>query len=440
MFSILGVGDDFSVRVYVSNILIQLASVFFLFKDQSKPYSLNKIFYLFTLFFFGVAPYLQFQSGSAFFGSRPIQEEEYFFMNVLILLMMLIYQFVYTLFLQKKKSHTMIRIIDGFTINDRMRKTQVLLLLALAALSFFMIFRANNFSLLSMLFRGGEFKESTVGSQASRLIIFRLFQPLSMMCLLYYISVKQKNSIILAMLALLTLITCFPLGMARFSAAALYLPLLLMIVPWFKKSNLFSITFILGILIVFPFLDNFRNFSGSSKIHLGLNFDMFNQGHFDCYQNFTLVVMGDLITFGRQLLGVFLFWIPRSVWPDKPIGSGAFIAETEGFYFSNVSCSYFAEGYINFGFLGILVFTILLAYITARLDRYYWDFVSRKKDNYFRVIYLLMIGMLFFILRGDLMSSFAYTIGFLTAIVLVYKVANLNIRYRLSSGKTDDTD
>ena len=432
MYSIWNIGDDFSARVFFSSVLIQLVSIFFLFKDQSKPYSLNKIFYLFFLFFFGIAPILQFQSLSSFFGSRLIQEQEYFFMNILILYIMLTYQLVYYFFAKKRKTRSTINFIEGFTVNDQMRKSQVLLLILLAIISFYMIFRANNFSLLSMLFRGGEFKESNIGSKASGLIIFRFFQPMSMMCLLYYISTKSKNIFILIILALLTLVTCFPLGMARYSAAALYLPLLLMIVPWFKRKNFFSISFILGILIVFPFLDNFRRFSENNIIKFGFNFDMFNEGHFDCYQNFTLVVMDNIITNGKQLLGVLFFWVPRSIWQNKPLGSGAFIANTEGFYFSNVSCSYFAEGYINFGLFGIIIFTALMAYLTARLDIYYWDIISHQKNNYFRVIYLLVLGMLFFILRGDLMSSFAYTIGFLTSIIIVYKIASSNIKIKLS--------
>lgn len=425
MYSIGNIGDLFSNRVFISNIIIQLTCVFFIFKDQSIPYSLNKILYLFFLFFFGIAPYLQFLSGSVFFGAREIKEDEYFFMNILILFVIAVYQFSYSIFLKKKKTLSKLKFIERFTINNKLTKTQVLFLLALAMLSFYMIFRANNFSLLSMLFRGGEFKESIIENKASGLIVFRLFQPLSMMCLLYYISTRSKNAFILIILSLLTFIACFPLGMARFSAAALYLPLILMTVPWIRKNNIFSITFILGLLLLFPFLNNFRHYSENQEIHFGFNFDMFNEGHFDCFQNFTLVVMDDIVTYGRQLLGVFLFWIPRSIWPNKPIGSGAFIAETEGFYFSNVSCSYFAEGYINFGFLGIVFFTIMLSYITARLDKYYWTIVYQQKNNYFRVIYFLLIGMLFFILRGDLMSSFAYTVGFLISIWFVYKIMRI---------------
>ncbi len=95
--------------------------------------------------------------------------------------------------------------------------------------------------------------------------------------------------------------------------------------------------------------------------------------------------------------------------------------------FSNISCNYFAEGYINFGFVGICLFIIILSFVTARLDKMHWTVSVHNKNNYFNVIYYVLIAMLFFMLRGDLMSSFAYIIGFLFSIWLVNKVARIGI-------------
>ncbi|HHX69333.1 MAG TPA: oligosaccharide repeat unit polymerase, partial [Gallicola sp.] len=333
----------------------------------------------------------------------------------------------YLYFYQKKISEKRKNFILKFVIHYKLNPLQILLLISLSIISFLMIYNANSNSIVSMLFRGGEFKELIQMSTTSGLIIHRVFQPLAMMCLLYYISSKTKNILVYFILILLALITCSPLGMARFSAAAMYIPLFLLIIPILRKKNVFSIVFILGLLLVFPFLNNFRNFTGN-EINFGFNFGMFSEGHFDSYQNFALVVSENIVTWGRQLVGVILFWIPRSIWADKPIGSGGFIAEDQGFTFSNVSCNYFAEGYINFGYVGILIFIIALSYITAKLDKMYWTISVYSKNNYFNVIYYVLIGMLFFVLRGDLMSSFAYTIGFLFSIWLVYKVAGVKIK------------
>ena len=116
--------------------------------------------------------------------------------------------------------------------------------------------------------------------------------------------------------------------------------------------------------------------------------------------------------------------MPRILWPDKPIGSGAYLAKELKMFFDNISANYFAEGYINFGFAGIIIFTILLSYWTARIDKIYWNMAILIPNNYFTVIYMITLGMLFFILRGDLLSSFAYTFGFIFSALFLFKILN----------------
>ncbi|WP_083710964.1 O-antigen polymerase [Proteiniphilum saccharofermentans] len=417
----------FSSRVYLSSLAIQVFSIIQIFNQRSIPFSLKKIFYLFSLFFFGISPVLQFYHRTALFGAREITENEYFYFNLLIFFILILFQLLYTQFQKLRLTKNDMRISRIFSIHGKPDIKQVLTLIAFSLLSFFLVFKANSFSFFSLLIRGGEMKELSSNSSTTTLIIFRFFQPISMMCLLYYISSKSKNFLVYFILTLLTLLTCFPLSMARFAAAAMYIPLMLLIFPFFKKKNVFSLVFILGLLVVFPFLNNFRYF-GSSEFKYGFNFEMFTEGHFDSYQNFALIVFDNIITGGRQLLGVFFFWVPRSIWPAKPIGSGAFIADKMGFFFDNVSCNYFAEGYINFGFFGILLFIFLLAFFTAKMDKLYWKVISNDKNNFFKVIYFVLLGMLFFMLRGDLMSSFAYTVGFILAILIVNKIGSLKVK------------
>jgi oligosaccharide repeat unit polymerase len=277
-----------------------------------------------------------------------------------------------------------------------------------------------------MLIRGGVEKTTIESSQASSLIISRVFRPLSMMALLYYIFSNNRNIIILSFLLVITILTASPFGMARFQAAALYIPFIITTIPILRRKNIFSLFFIFGLLIVFPFLNNFRYVSEDTQIKLGLDLSTFTQGHYDSYYNFALILTENIISWGRQLLGVFFFWIPRNFWPNKPVGSGHFIADIVHLINPNASCNYFAEGYINFGFLGIFIFTLLLAYITARLDKVYWNTVQFQKNNFSRVIYYVLLGMLFITLRGDLSVGFANTLSFLISIILVKKFVQLN--------------
>jgi hypothetical protein len=140
------------------------------------------------------------------------------------------------------------------------------------------------------------------------------------------------------------------------------------------------------------------------------------EGHYDSYQNFIYVVNQGIVTWGRQLIGVLFFWVPRALWPAKPVGSGHFIASEYNLSFSNISMNLFGEGYINFGMLGILLFVFIVAYITKYLDQMYW---IHRMSGFGKRYYPFLLGLFFFMLRGDLMSSFAYTLGTVFAVIFV---------------------
>ena len=130
------------------------------------------------------------------------------------------------------------------------------------------------------------------------------------------------------------------------------------------------------------------------------------------------------ITFGNQLLGVVLFLVPRSFWLNKPVGSGYLIAESLGWDFKNVSCPIMAEGYINFGLVGIVAFAIVLAVISSRYDRKYWGDIGKKRMSFFSLLYPAFLGLFFFMLRGDLLSSYAYICGLYVPAYILHKILN----------------
>ena len=132
------------------------------------------------------------------------------------------------------------------------------------------------------------------------------------------------------------------------------------------------------------------------------------------------VIKDDIVTYGNQLLGALFFWIPRSVWPSKPVGSGYFVAEQTELSFNNISMPFWGEGYINFGYLGVIIFAIALAIVIARIDSKFWNKVVTQQ-NLEPIKYYLLLGLLIFILRGDMLSSTAYTCGIITSYYFIKK-------------------
>lgn len=133
------------------------------------------------------------------------------------------------------------------------------------------------------------------------------------------------------------------------------------------------------------------------------------------------------VTYGKQLIGSVLFFVPRLIWPNKPLGSGQLIGnylmENYSMWFNNVSNPLPSEGYINFGLIGVMFFGFLLSKIG------HW--VEDLKQNYGWVVYLYISNHMIFILRGDLLSSLSYLIGILFALLIFPKFIDIIFNKRI---------
>ncbi|WP_425596314.1 hypothetical protein [Olleya namhaensis] len=146
---------------------------------------------------------------------------------------------------------------------------------------------------------------------------------------------------------------------------------------------------------------------------------MFTDLHFDSYQNSLNIIVNNIITYGEHLKGVLFFYIPNQFWPTKPSGSGSVLANNLNYDgFSNVAVSFFGEGFLNFGYIGILMFIVVLAKLNSYFDCRFW--MQEKSESYFTIIYLLMIPFEFFILRGSLKAPFANFCGYVFFTVIAY--------------------
>jgi hypothetical protein len=106
--------------------------------------------------------------------------------------------------------------------------------------------------------------------------------------------------------------------------------------------------------------------------------------------------------YGYNFLGVLLFFIPRGIWPQKPIDSGDLVSTYHGYYYNNVSSPLPAEAYIAFGFFGVvLVFYVFSLYI--RKIEAYVRYCSVTGDvGIKQLLYFMLIGYSVIIMRGAL--------------------------------------
>nr|WP_274972805.1 O-antigen polysaccharide polymerase Wzy [Bacteroides fluxus] len=415
--------DVYDLLFLVPNYCLSLFCLLNLFSKNEYEYSFNNIFYVFYYFFFGIAPAFQYMEKVNIWGGTLFTEEDYILTTIISLISLVIYRYLNHLF--RKQSEKRMRQISNMNSNlYSSENVNSWVLVIISLLSFFVYFKLVDFDVLRLLIRGGDEIEMTSSSTStsSYLLISKFIRPMSVASLLIFKMLDKKNIVVEVLLWLILLLANSPFGMARFSVAAFYMPILFLYSSKLKKKYNFSILLVFSILIVFPFLNQFR-YWGEGDITIGFNFDMFLVGHFDSFQMFMRVIKEDIITYGRQLLGVLFFFFPRSLWPDKPIGSGHFVAGESNLYFDNVSMNFLGEGYLNAGFGGIILFLFFIAWFNAYMDTRFW---KSDPNNIFKVNYYLLLGMEFVILRGQLMSFYPITIGYVCSTFFVYKISKIH--------------
>lgn len=246
---------------------------------------------------------------------------------------------------------------------------------------------------------------------------------------------KFSHLFMAVMTGLAALSLNFPSVSSRFYVFAIYLGLLAVLRP--PTSDRWRSAYLIFLLVLVSFVPHELLAVGTLQSFSLASY--FYSGNFDTYENFLHgieFVRDNGIVWGKQLLGPLFFWVPRAFWSDKPVGTGAFVASTyltQRFqvWYSNLSAPLIEEGYINFSMLGIVVFGLIAGMLTAFADLKYREHLQSwpratapqvlpKGFTTYRVLYPVAVGLFLFVLRGDLLSSTAYTF----LIVLAFIVAN----------------
>jgi len=412
-----GVQYSFKVLSMFYAICILALYGVFLSKDQAS-FSLNKAFHIFYFFFFGLAPAVQFKFENSFFNAPKLSETEYLkgggILLIILILYLLLYKYSYTFFLK--------RIRKSFNIEPKKEQLWWYYLASLGALVLSIIIVKFNFEVLFLRPPANFLKLNTnfglVGY--SMLLIVR---AIPIIILLRYLLVGGNNRKHIILLGILALLTAFPFSLSRGMAAAYYISFIVFLNPIKKSKYYYASCYFLGVFLIFPFLNLFRN--GNNQLSLGVA--AFKTGHFDAFQNFLLLINEEIITGGRQLIGALLFFVQDSVWYTKPLGTGTLLATELNFNHINVAMPYFGEGYANFGFAGVALFLVLIVILNAYLDT---SFHNKKQSLFIKTGYLFLLGFEFYLLRGDLSSSVKKGVSFLLALILVHFYIKLMSKLR----------
>lgn len=407
-----------------------IIAIYNLTKEKKLGYSLDDMFWIYAVIFLFTAPLIQYLTNSfPWWNTDLLTDGILIKTNMVVLIFFGCYQLVNTFYKGLKRSK------EENRQNKYMKFVNIRFILNCAfylsiLCSLYIIYKTGFNNLFSR-----STNELDIQNGAIMQIVSHTFRAFPIITMALNIVYKRKYNHYLSIkkfiiITILGVLINFPTGVARYNMAMVYIGLFVLVKPYFKNKFFIKYIVIFGLLFAFPLINIFRHnsFDDLSKVEITLPnpTEDFVEGDFDSYSMLSrsiYYVDNEGSTLGRQLLGNLLFYVPRELWPNKPVGSGYFLAEELGWYFKNVSCPFIGEGYINFGLIGVIIFSCIFAISIAILSDRYCKLIEKnlldKEVTVIEVIYPFLLGFLFFILRGDLLSTLSYMIGFIMPIILL---------------------
>ncbi|MGQ1797913.1 hypothetical protein ACT4S5_12375 [Kocuria oceani] len=175
-----------------------------------------------------------------------------------------------------------------------------------------------------------------------------------------------------------------------------------------RRFRIMAAVAIVGMLVAFPLADLFR-YSTDTTLEVETPVEALTSGDFDAFVQLTNTlsyVQDHGITWGYQLLGVPLLWVPRNLWEAKPRDTGIVLADYMKYDFSNLSAPIWTELLINFGVVGVVLGMGVLGYFFKR-----WDTLTDLHLRFSVMPPLLVCSTAFYLmifLRGSMIAVSAY--------------------------------
>jgi oligosaccharide repeat unit polymerase len=410
-----------------------------------KPFTLNCLHWTFILYFGFYAPIMQLlaerEPSTAALGKLLKYHLD---ANIVMIVWCVCYMIVYALLTQKYNRRQRREPQTAEVEDGRLNSMGLAMLCGLCLVAI-----VGTFAVMGMAGFGTRANVSYSGAdKASGLIVnsFLRYVPIAALAALLLCKTKKNLGFFmgLAIIGGSCLLLDSPLTLPRFQFATVMVGFIAIFLRRKRITGLWlPVSVFIGLVVLMPIL-NIGRYSSIDNISMR-NMDYVNRtyaynqkntkvegylvtftsGDFDAFtmlaNTIDYVDHRKGITYGEQLVGSLLFFVPRQVWKNKPLTSGELVAKGFGMKFRNLSNPLMAEGYLNFGMLGVIGFALITGALLARLDATYWSVSSRT--FYLNLVYPFLCGFVLFNMRGSLMTTFAYMCGFLVASAIVVGLA-----------------
>ncbi len=253
---------------------------------------------------------------------------------------------------------------------------------------------------------------------------FLLFMPSATMLIILNETIRSGKKVafsrvcVLGLLFLLVLITQNPYTEKRNALGPIYIGLLLVGFQGFFASRTRRMQLLIAAMVlIFPassiFTHNHQQTLGSLSMsqftdaiaehYFSINYDSWA----NIYTAIEYVQVHGL-QWGHQLMGSLLFFVPSAIWTTKPLASGIFLANylinNYAMWFTNLSAPIVAEGYLDFGYVGVICNAVVTAVVVILLNN-----LAARRDKWSAfpmAVYLSIFLML--VMRGSLMIAMGF--------------------------------
>lgn len=206
-----------------------------------------------------------------------------------------------------------------------------------------------------------------------------------------------------------------PISNSRYWALAVIIGFIFAM-PWFTARALRTVipVGIITALVLFPYSDYFRYSAEDRNVQVVSVAEKISVKDYDqsaMTANGVWYVDQYGHTNGSQLLGVALFAVPRSIWPDKPLDTGVLVGQAVATRIpvgtTNLSSPAWDEVWIDFGMPGVVLVAGLMGWIARRADETFAAVRSSGLITVVSVTLPMIAGFGFILLRGPLLQAMA---------------------------------
>ncbi|MFJ8265535.1 O-antigen polymerase [Peribacillus asahii] len=409
-------------NIILATILILNTSVIsfgFYHSLKHKIITFDLIYWIFNYLFFIIAVIVQ-SSEDFFPNTLPVNTDNIIFGQFLILIWNTTYLLLRNKGIINNKSN----------INIAVSKTVANFYFILSTGIVLFIFAQYGFQFFLGYSSFFDFQQNE--SKANSVLISAAVNGIVLTNFVFQFALRKKGYSINKIVFLIALIELVYIN-SPFNTTRYYQGFIIILIIWlfYRKMirpYLFSIILILGVLVVFSFLDVFMKVGYSTEIQYDIrnSLDQFNQLHFDAFASFLSTIEYTRIygvVFGENILGSLLFFIPRNIWIDKPMGSGTrigdYLMENYNLHFNNISNPLISEFYLAFGTLGVIMGAVFLAKLVNYLESKFNQSVKIE------LVYGILLSYLFIILRGSLIVAVSSIVGTIFFMVILPYLINL---------------